>query len=337
MSTAEPKVEKILEVNQVKKHFNMGRNQVVRAVDNVTFDVYKGETLGLVGESGCGKSTIGRTIIRLYEATEGEIRFKGKTTKDLKGKNLKKFNREMQMIFQDPYASLNPRMTVGDIIAEGLDIHGLAQGEERRQKVIELLKTVGLNEEHADRFPHEFSGGQRQRIGIARALAVDPDFIIADEPISALDVSIQAQVVNLMKKLQREKGLTYLFIAHDLSMVKYISDRVGVMYLGNLVELADSQELYETPLHPYTEALLSAVPIADPDVGKQRERIILKGDVPSPIDPPSGCRFRTRCPKAMDICAQAVPKWQEVRPMHWVACHLYEEESLKKEQAKKED
>jgi oligopeptide transport system ATP-binding protein len=337
MSTVEPKVEKILEVKQVKKHFNMGRNQVVRAVDNVTFDVYKGETLGLVGESGCGKSTIGRTIIRLYEATEGEIRFKGETTKDLKGKSLKKFNREMQMIFQDPYASLNPRMTVSDIIAEGLDIHGLAQGEERRQKVVELLKTVGLNEEHADRFPHEFSGGQRQRIGIARALAVDPDFIIADEPISALDVSIQAQVVNLMKRLQREKGLTYLFIAHDLSMVKYISDRVGVMYLGNLVELADSQELYDTPLHPYTEALLSAVPIADPDVGKQRERIILKGDVPSPIDPPSGCRFRTRCPKAMDICAQVVPKWQEVRPMHWVACHLYEEESLKKEQAKKED
>ncbi|MFD1425800.1 oligopeptide transport system ATP-binding protein [Kroppenstedtia sanguinis] len=337
MSTAESKAEKILEVKQVKKHFNMGRNQVVQAVDDVTFDVYKGETLGLVGESGCGKSTIGRTIIRLYEATEGEIRFKGNTTKDLKGKNLKEFNREMQMIFQDPYASLNPRMTVGDIIAEGLDIHGLAQGEERRQKVVDLLKTVGLNEEHADRFPHEFSGGQRQRIGIARALAVDPDFIIADEPISALDVSIQAQVVNLMKKLQREKELTYLFIAHDLSMVKYISDRVGVMYLGNLVELADSHELYETPLHPYTEALLSAVPIADPDVGKQRERIILKGDVPSPIDPPSGCRFRTRCPKAMDVCAQAVPKWQEVRPMHWVACHLYEEESLKKEQAKKED
>ncbi|SMO82951.1 ABC transporter ATP-binding protein [Melghirimyces algeriensis] len=335
MSVTKQKVEKILEVNHVKKHFKMGRNQVVKAVDNISFDVYKGETLGLVGESGCGKSTIGRTIIRLYDTTDGEIRFKGESTRNLKGKDLKKFNREMQMIFQDPYASLNPRMTVADIIAEGLDIHGLAQGEERRQKVTELLKTVGLNEEHADRFPHEFSGGQRQRIGIARALAVDPEFIIADEPISALDVSIQAQVVNLMKKLQREKGLTYLFIAHDLSMVKYISDRIGVMYLGNLVELADSQELYDHPLHPYTEALLSAVPIPDPDVEKERERIILKGDVPSPINPPSGCRFRTRCPKVMDICAKETPKWQEVKPMHWVACHLYQEESLKKEEGNK--
>ncbi|SDX21011.1 peptide/nickel transport system ATP-binding protein/oligopeptide transport system ATP-binding protein [Marininema mesophilum] len=335
MSAVEPKVEKILEVQQVKKHFNVGRGQVVQAVDNVSFDVYKGETLGLVGESGCGKSTIGRTIIRLYEATDGNINFKGKMTKDLKGKNLKQFNREMQMIFQDPYASLNPRMTVGDIIAEGLDIHELAKGKERRDKVVELLKTVGLNEEHADRFPHEFSGGQRQRIGIARALAVDPDFIIADEPISALDVSIQAQVVNLMKKLQREKGLTYLFIAHDLSMVKYISDRVGVMYLGNMVELADSQELYDNPLHPYTEALLSAVPIPDPETEKRKERIILKGDVPSPIDPPSGCRFRTRCPKAMGICAQEIPTWQEVRPLHWVSCHLYQEESLKKEEGVK--
>lgn len=335
MSTAEPKTEKILEVNQVKKHFDMGRGQVVQAVDDVTFHVYKGETLGLVGESGCGKSTMGRTIIRLYEATDGEIKFKGKNTKNLSGKELHQFNRQMQMIFQDPYASLNPRMTVGDIIAEGLDIHGLAKGKERRQKVVELLRTVGLNEEHADRFPHEFSGGQRQRIGIARALAVEPDFIIADEPISALDVSIQAQVVNLMKKLQREKGLTYLFIAHDLSMVKYISDRVGVMYLGNLVELADSQELYDHPLHPYTEALLSAVPIPDPDNDERRERIILKGDVPSPIDPPSGCRFRTRCPKAMDVCGQEVPKWQEVRPMHWVACHLYQEESMKKENQEK--
>jgi oligopeptide transport system ATP-binding protein len=231
----------------------------------------------------------------------------------------------MQMIFQDPYASLNPRMNVLDIIAEGIDIHGLATGEKRRRRVIELLETVGLNEEHADRFPHEFSGGQRQRIGIARALAVEPDFIIADEPISALDVSIQAQVVNLMKKLQNERGLTYLFIAHDLSMVKYISDRVGVMYLGNLVELADSDELYDNPLHPYTEALLSAVPIPDPETARTRERIILQGDVPSPINPPSGCRFRTRCPKAMDICAKVVPTWEEIRPNHWVACHLYNE------------
>ncbi len=315
----------------------MGRNQVVQAVDNISFDVYKGETLGLVGESGCGKSTIGRTIINLYEATDGEIRFKGQSTKDLKGKSRKDFNREMQMIFQDPYASLNPRMTVSDIIAEGLDIHGLAKGEKRRRRVVELLKTVGLNEEHADRFPHEFSGGQRQRIGIARALAVDPDFIIADEPISALDVSIQAQVVNLMKKLQREKGLTYLFIAHDLSMVKYISDRIGVMYLGNLVELADSQELYDTPLHPYTEALLSAVPIPDPDMEGKRERIILKGDVPSPIDPPSGCRFRTRCPRRwISVPRSCLRGRKSVRCTGWPAICM-KEESLKKEQAKKED
>ncbi|MEW9032219.1 MAG: oligopeptide/dipeptide ABC transporter ATP-binding protein [Planifilum fimeticola] len=320
--------EKILEVKNLKKYFHAGRNQVVKAVDDVTFDVYKGETLGLVGESGCGKSTIGRTLIRLYEATSGSVIFKNKNVQQLKGQELRKFNREMQMIFQDPYASLNPRMTVGDIIAEGLDIHGLAKSnKERRERVVELLKTVGLGEEHIDRFPHEFSGGQRQRIGIARALAVDPDFIIAEEPISALDVSIQAQVVNLMKRLQREKGLTYLFIAHDLSMVKYISDRVGVMYLGQLVELAESQELYENSLHPYTEALLSAVPIPDPNKEKRRERIILKGDVPSPINPPSGCRFRTRCPKAMDICAEVVPAWQEVRPQHWVACHLYQEEA----------
>ncbi|MFS8513228.1 MAG: ATP-binding cassette domain-containing protein, partial [Planifilum fulgidum] len=319
---------KILEVKNLKNYFHVGRNQVIKAVDDVTFDVYKGETLGLVGESGCGKSTIGRTLIRLYEATSGSVIFKNKNVHQLKGQELKKFNREMQMIFQDPYASLNPRMTVGDIVAEGLDIHGLVKNnKERRERVLELLKTVGLGEEHIDRFPHEFSGGQRQRIGIARALAVNPDFIIADEPISALDVSIQAQVVNLMKRLQREKGLTYLFIAHDLSMVKYISDRVGVMYLGQLVELADSQELYEHPLHPYTEALLSAVPIPDPNKEKRRERIILKGDVPSPINPPSGCRFRTRCPKAMDICAKVVPTWQEVRPQHWVACHLYQEEA----------
>jgi oligopeptide transport system ATP-binding protein len=317
--------EVILSVKNLKKHFVVGGGQVVQAVDGVTFDVYRGETLGLVGESGCGKSTIGRTLIRLYGVTDGSVEFKGKNVHELKGQELKTFNRQMQMIFQDPYASLNPRMTVMDIIAEGIDIHGLASGQERRKRVIELLKVVGLNEEHADRFPHEFSGGQRQRIGIARALAVEPEFIIADEPISALDVSIQAQVVNLMKKLQKEKGLTYLFIAHDLSMVKYISDRVGVLYLGNLVELAGSEELYENPLHPYTEALLSAVPIPDPKMAKTRERIILEGDVPSPINPPSGCRFRTRCPKAMDICAKEVPQWKEAQPNHWVACHLYNE------------
>ncbi|MFC7439698.1 ABC transporter ATP-binding protein [Laceyella putida] len=313
----------ILSVKELKKHFDVGRGQIVQAVDGVSFDIYRGETLGLVGESGCGKSTIGRTLIRLYNATAGSITFKGKDVSQLKGKELKQFNREMQMIFQDPYASLNPRMTVLDIIAEGIDIHGLATGEERRKRVVELLETVGLNEDHAERYPHEFSGGQRQRIGIARALAVEPDFIIADEPISALDVSIQAQVVNLMRRLQKEKGLTYLFIAHDLSMVKYISDRVGVMYLGNMVELAESDELYDEPLHPYTEALLSAVPIPDPKTAKTRERIILQGDVPSPINPPSGCRFRTRCPKAMDICATAVPVWKEAKPNHFVACHLY--------------
>lgn len=313
----------ILEVRNLKKYFRVGRTGVLKAVDNVSFFIRRGETLGLVGESGCGKSTTGRTIIRLYDATEGEVLFKGKNVHKLKGAELKRFRREMQMIFQDPYASLNPRMTVADIIAEGLDIHGLASGKERMERVYELLETVGLNKEHASRFPHEFSGGQRQRIGIARALAVEPDFIIADEPISALDVSIQAQVVNLMKRLQREKGLTYLFIAHDLAMVKYISDRVGVMYLGTLVELTESERLYENPLHPYTEALLSAIPIPDPRVERTRERIILQGDVPSPINPPSGCRFRTRCPKAKPICAELEPVWKEVEPGHWVACHLY--------------
>jgi oligopeptide transport system ATP-binding protein len=317
--------EVILSVKELKKHFDVGGGQIVKAVDGVSFDIYRGETLGLVGESGCGKSTIGRTLIRLYNPTSGSVTFKGVNVNDLKGPELKKFNREMQMIFQDPYASLNPRMNVLDIIAEGIDIHGLATGEERRKRVVELLETVGLNADHAERFPHEFSGGQRQRIGIARALAVEPDFIIADEPISALDVSIQAQVVNLMRRLQKEKGLTYLFIAHDLSMVKYISDRVGVMYLGSMVELAESDSLYDEPLHPYTEALLSAVPIPDPEVAKTRERIILEGDVPSPINPPSGCRFRTRCPKAMDICATAVPEWKEAKPNHFVACHLYNE------------
>ncbi|TCP69255.1 ABC transporter ATP-binding protein [Baia soyae] len=321
MSATEKK-EPILSVKNVKKHFDVGGKKILKAVDGISFDIYPGETLGLVGESGCGKSTVGRTLIRLYNATSGEVSFKGKNVHQLKGKELKQLNRSMQMIFQDPYASLNPRMKVMDIIAEGIDIHGL-NGKKREDRVIELLETVGLNKSHASRFPHEFSGGQRQRIGIARALAVEPDFIIADEPISALDVSVQAQVVNLMKKLQRERGLTYLFIAHDLSMVKYISDRVGVMYLGNLVELADSDEMYDNPLHPYTQALLSAVPIADPSLKNERERVILKGDVPSPIDPPSGCKFRTRCPQAMDICASTIPEWKEIKEKHFVACHLY--------------
>ncbi|WP_141432794.1 ABC transporter ATP-binding protein [Bacillus sp. 03113] len=266
--------EKLLEIKNLKQHFHVGRPNMVKAVDGISFDIYKGETLGLVGESGCGKSTTGRSIIRLYDATDGQVLFNGEDVHGKKSKaELKKFNRKMQMIFQDPYASLNPRMTVADIIAEGIDIHGLAANKTARiQRVYELLETVGLNKEHANRYPHEFSGGQRQRIGIARALAVDPDFIIADEPISALDVSIQAQVVNLMKKLQREKGLTYLFIAHDLSMVKYISDRIGVMYFGKLVELAPADVLYNQPIHPYTQSLLSAIPLPDPDTERSRKR-----------------------------------------------------------------
>ncbi|MED1202520.1 ABC transporter ATP-binding protein [Heyndrickxia acidicola] len=266
--------EKLLEIKNLKQYFNMGKSNEVRAIDDISFDIFKGETLGLVGESGCGKSTTGRTIIRLYDATDGEVLFDGDNVHGKKSKaDLKKFNRKMQMIFQDPYASLNPRMKIADIIAEGIDIHGLAKTKaERNNKVYSLLETVGLNREHANRYPHEFSGGQRQRIGIARALAVEPEFIIADEPISALDVSIQAQVVNLMKKLQKEKGLTYLFIAHDLSMVKYISDRIGVMYFGKLVELAPANELYNNPLHPYTQSLLSAIPLPDPDYERTRVR-----------------------------------------------------------------
>jgi oligopeptide transport system ATP-binding protein len=315
--------DNILEVRNLKKYFDMGRGKVLKAVDNVTFSIKRGETFGLVGESGCGKSTTGRTIIRLYNATSGEVLFNGQNVHKLAGRELKQFNRKMQMIFQDPYASLNPRMTVGDIIGEGIDIHKLLTGRQRQERIYSLLETVGLNSEHASRFPHEFSGGQRQRIGIARALAIEPEFIIADEPISALDVSIQAQVVNLLKQLQKERGLTYLFIAHDLAMVKHISDRIGVMYLGALVEVAEGNELYRKPLHPYTEALLSAIPIPDPEVERTRERIILEGDVPSPINPPSGCRFRTRCPKAMPECAHVVPELKEVEPNHHVACLLY--------------
>ncbi|MBL0386269.1 ATP-binding cassette domain-containing protein [Tumebacillus sp. ITR2] len=318
-----PNAETILEVKNLKKHFDLGRGAVLKAVDNVSFSIKRGETFGLVGESGCGKSTTGRTIINLYDATEGQVLFNGKDVHKLQGRDLKQFNRKMQMIFQDPYASLNPRMTVGDIIGEGIDIHNLMSGRARQDRIFELLETVGLNAEHASRFPHEFSGGQRQRIGIARSLAIEPEFIIADEPISALDVSIQAQVVNLMKKLQDERGLTYLFIAHDLAMVKHISDRIGVMYLGALVEVADANELYRKPLHPYTEALLSAIPIPDPEIERTRERIILEGDVPSPVNPPSGCRFRTRCPKAMPECAQVTPELKEVEPNHFVSCLLY--------------
>jgi oligopeptide transport system ATP-binding protein len=316
-------VDNILEVKNLKKYFDLGRGNTLKAVDNVSFTIKRGETFGLVGESGCGKSTTGRTIINLYKATEGQVLFNGQDVHKLQGRDLKQFNRKMQMIFQDPYASLNPRMTVGDIIGEGIDIHKLMTGKQRQERIYSLLDTVGLNAEHASRFPHEFSGGQRQRIGIARALAIEPEFIIADEPISALDVSIQAQVVNLMKQLQEERGLTYLFIAHDLAMVKHISDRIGVMYLGALVEVAEGNELYRKPMHPYTQALLSAIPIPDPEVERTRERIILEGDVPSPVNPPSGCRFRTRCPKAMPECAQISPELKEVEPNHFVACLLY--------------
>ncbi|MEJ7819556.1 MAG: oligopeptide/dipeptide ABC transporter ATP-binding protein [Rubrobacteraceae bacterium] len=313
----------LLELKELKKYFKVGR-ETLKAVDGISLQIRKGETFGLVGESGCGKSTAGRVIVRLYEPTGGKIVFDGKDIAGAKGETAKVLNRKLQMIFQDPQASLNPRMIVGDIIAEGLDIHRLAAGKkERGERVQELLKTVGLSEEHANRYPHEFSGGQRQRIGIARALAVDPEFIVADEPVSALDVSIQAQVINLLKKLQREKGLTYLFISHDLSVVKYISDRVGVMYLGAMVEMTDSEKLYEDPLHPYTQALLSAVPVPDPDVEQRRERIVLEGDVPSPVNPPSGCRFRTRCPQAMDVCSEIVPEMREIKPGHLTACHLY--------------
>lgn len=311
----------LVEVNGLKKHFTLGTGASLKAVDGVSFTIRKGETLGLVGESGCGKSTLGRTLIRIYESTEGEALFQGRNVHQLTRKEAKQFNRDVQMIFQDPHASLNPRMKVGDIIAEGLEIHDLSRSD-RAGRVIELLTQVGLRPEHAKRFPHEFSGGQRQRIGIARALAVDPQFIIADEPISALDVSIQAQVVNLLEDLQADRGLTYLFIAHDLSMVKHISTRIGVMYLGKLVELAESFELYREPLHPYTKALLSSVPVADPTA--QRERIRLQGDPPSPANLPTGCRFRTRCPHAMPECAEAEPSWKEAAARRWVACHLYE-------------
>ncbi|WP_066069014.1 ABC transporter ATP-binding protein [Neobacillus soli] len=315
----------LLQVNNLKKHFDIGKGEILKAVDGVSFHIHKGETFGIVGESGCGKSTAGRTIIGLYEATEGEVIFNGKNVQSLNTKERFAFHRQMQMIFQDPYASLNPRSTVSEIISEPMEVHGLYPNKkDRLKRVYQLLEDVGLNKDHANRYPHEFSGGQRQRIGIARALALEPEFIIADEPISALDVSVQAQVVNLLQRLQKEKGLTYLFIAHDLSMVKQISDRIGVMYLGHLVELTSRSELYDKPMHPYTQALLSAIPIPDPDIEDKRERIILKGELPSPINPPSGCVFRTRCPMAMEVCSLEKPTWQELDGNHFVACHLYD-------------
>lgn len=315
--------EVILELNHLKKYFYLGGDLTVKAVDDVNFRVHRGEVFGLVGESGCGKSTLGRTIVQLYRPTGGEIFYRGKKITGLKGKQKLKFHREMQIIFQDPYASLNPRMTVTDIIGEALDIHSLAQGRQRMEKIYQLLELVNLDREHANRYPHEFSGGQRQRIGIARALAVNPKFIVADEPISALDVSVQAQIVNLLTDLKEKRGLTYIFIAHDLSMVKHISDRVGVMYLGQLAELTGSRELYKNPLHPYTRALLSAIPIPDPRVEQTRRRIILEGDVPSPINPPPGCRFAGRCPQVMPLCREQDPRMEEVFAGHFVSCHLY--------------
>lgn len=313
--------EPILSARNIKKYFNVSGG-TLKAVDGISFDIYKGETLGLVGESGCGKTTAGRTIIRLYEPTGGELYFEGQDIYKLPRHSMKPVRRNIQMIFQDPYASLNPRMTVEEIIAEPLEVHGIYKSDkQRKERVYELLQLVGLNEEHALRFPHEFSGGQRQRIGVARSLALNPKFIVCDEPISALDVSIQAQVVNLLKNLQNQLGLTYLFIAHDLSMVRYISDRVGVMYLGMMMELAKSEELYDHPIHPYTQALLSAIPIPDPEIQRSRKRIILEGDVPSPIDPGPGCRFADRCFYAIDECKKTTPEFKEVRPEHFVACH----------------
>lgn len=315
--------EPILQVKNLKKYFPMGKNQILKAVDDVSFEIQAGKTLGLVGESGCGKTTCGRTCTGLYAKTDGEVLFKGKDVHALRGKERKAFTKSVQTIFQDPYASLNPRMKVGSIIAEGLRIHHMMGSKsEREEKVQELLNLVGLQSEHANRYIHEFSGGQRQRIGIARALAIEPEFLVCDEPISALDVSIQAQIVNLLKKLQMEMGLTYLFVAHDLSMVRYISDQVAVMYLGKIVELTSSEELYTHPAHPYTQALLSAVPIPDPDVESKRARIVLDGDVPSPIFPPQGCRFQSRCRFASEKCREVEPNMKKIGTGHYAACHL---------------
>lgn len=321
----------ILEVKDLCKYFKVGRKQTLKAVDHVNLSLKRGETLGLVGESGCGKTTCGRTMMKLYEPTSGRVFFEGKDVSKLKGKELLKFKKNVQIIFQDPYASLDPRMTIGEIISEGMNVHFKFSEEEKAKKVADLLNKVGLSAEYANRFAHELSGGQRQRIGIARALAVEPKFIVCDEPISALDVSIQAQVVNLLIQLQKEFGLTYLFISHDLLMVRHISDKVGVMYLGSMVELAGNHELYDHPLHPYTQALISAIPDIDTESGEKKERIKLEGEVPSPIDPPPGCKFRGRCRYAMEICAKENPKLVEVEPEHFVACHLCEQNYVNKE------
>jgi oligopeptide transport system ATP-binding protein len=317
----------LVKVRDLKMHFPITQGIIIqrqvgaiRAVDGITFDILRGETLGLVGESGCGKSTTGRAMLQLYRPTAGKVYFEEQSLTEMKGESLRRMRRRMQMIFQDPYASLNPRMTVGDIIGEPMLVHNILKGKARRDRVQELLRVVGLNPYFVNRYPHEFSGGQRQRIGVARALALNPEFIICDEPISALDVSIQAQIINLLEDLQAEFNLTYLFIAHDLSVVRHISDRIAVMYLGKIVELTGRTELYEHPLHPYTQALLSAVPIPDPVVEEQRQRVILEGDVPSPANPPVGCNFNTRCPVVMDICKEQEPEFKETVDGHWVAC-----------------
>lgn len=317
-------MEKLLTLDHISKHFQVGKHQTLVAVNDISLNIYKGETLGVVGESGCGKSTLGRVVMGIYPPTKGTLAYAGKEVNTRHTKDRFAYARKAQIIFQDPYASLNPRMTIGSIIAEGMEIHNMYNKEKRTERVYELLETVGLNREHANRFPHEFSGGQRQRIGIARALAIEPEFIVCDEPISALDVSIQSQIINLLKNLQEEHGFTYMFIAHDLNIVKYISDRIAVMYLGNLVELATSDEIYTHTLHPYSQALLSSVPIPDPDKEAQKQAQVLEGDVPSPINPKPGCPFASRCPRVTQKCREQSPVLKEVRPGHFVSCHLVE-------------
>jgi oligopeptide/dipeptide ABC transporter ATP-binding protein len=314
----------LVEIKNLKKHFPAGRGQFVRAVDDVSFNIHRGETFGLVGESGCGKTTVGRCLLRLIEPTSGEITFDNQDLLGLSKSEMRALRRRMQIVFQDPYSSLNPRMKVGDIIGEPLIVHGIGNKQERQDRVAELLKVVKLDPDYANRYPHQFSGGQRQRIGIARALALNPDFIVADEPVSALDVSVQAQVVNLLQDLQQQFGLTYLFISHGLAVVEHISTRVGVMYLGKIVELAPATQLYENPRHPYTQALLASIPLPDPEQTRDRERIALRGEVPTPLNPPSGCRFHTRCPYVMDKCKTHEPEFKEIAPGHFAACHLNE-------------